>query len=155
LPSTNGVIQNNSDQRVADGTISAQAAGPFTNGSEAGNYALNWSGVSYNSSLQVQGEEDYVGQMVLSSATSNNVSGALDFNAFSSNQGIFLNKTISGNGLTINGDGTLANDMSVKVNTSPAATLNFKAFVVNQNTIYVVSSDNNRSTAGIITSQSQ
>jgi len=152
---TRGVIQNVVNERVADGTISAQAAGPFTTASFAGNYALNWSGISENSDLGIQGEEDYVGQLVFSSASSNNVSGALDFNAFSSNQGVFLNKTITGNGLTINGDGTQANDLSVKVNTSPAATLNFKAFVVDQNNIYVVSSDDNRSTAGVIISQSQ
>lgn len=151
---THGVIQDNSDQRVGDGTIAAQAAGPFTNGSLAGKFAFNWSGINFNTSTQAQGEEDYVGQLVLASGSSNNVTGATDFNSFSSNQGVFLNKTVTGT-LTVNADGTQANDLMIKVNTSPAATIDFKAFVVDQNTIFVVCSDSDRSEVGIITGQSQ
>src|SRR5262249_61385353 len=88
-------------------------------------YGLNFSGVSQNSSTMTTAEEDYVGHITLSSAGSNNVSGAVDFSEFSSNQGGFVNVVVSGNGLTIGGDGATSsgtrNLLSPKMGGQPAS----------------------------------
>jgi hypothetical protein len=153
-----GVIQNVSKNSVADGSLAFQTAGPFTNTSLAGNYGLNFSGISSNSSAQVTGEEDFVGQIVLSSASSNNVNGAVDFSEFSSNQGVFPNIVVSGNGLTIGGDGTNSssgsrNALSLKLNSTPSSTLNFAPYIVNSQTMFVAGTDSNRTISGIISVQ--
>ena len=155
--SSSGVLQNVSKNSVADGSLVFQTAGPFTNTSLAGNYGLNFSGISSNSSTTVTAEEDFVGQIVLSSASSNNVSGAVDFSEFSSNQGVFPNIVVSGNGLTIGGDGTTAggtrNALSLKINSSPSATLNFAPYIVNSQTIFIAGMDSDRTVTGIISVQ--
>lgn len=155
--SSSGVIQNVSKNSVADGSLAFQTGGPFTNTSMAGNYGLNFSGISSNSSQQVTGEEDFVGQIVLSSASSNNVSGAVDFSEFSSNQGVFPNIVVSGNGLTIGGDGTGAggsrNALSLKLNSTPSATLNFAPYIVNSQTIFIAGTDGDRTVSGVISVQ--
>jgi hypothetical protein len=155
--SSAGVMQDVSKNSVADGNIAFQTGAPFTNSSLAGNYGLNFAGISSNSSAQVTGEEDFVGQIVLSSAGSNNVSGAVDFSEFSSNQGVFPNIVVSGGGLTIGGDGATSsgsrNALSLKLNTSPSTTLNFVPYIVNSQTIFVAGTDGNRTISGTISVQ--
>jgi hypothetical protein len=155
--SSGGVIQDVSKNNVADGSIQLQTGAPFSNSSLAGNYGLNFSGVSSNGSIGVTAEEDYVGQITLSSATSNNVTGAVDFSEFSSNQGVFTNIVVSGNGLTVGGDGTTGsgtrNTLSLKLNTSPTSTLDFAPYIVNSQTIFVAGTDSNRVISGTITVQ--
>lgn len=150
-----GVIQDNSLNNVADGMILAQTGGPFTSPSLAGNFGFNWSGISSNSSTGVSAEEDFVGQFALSNASSNNITGAVDFSEFSSNNGIFLDKVVNGKGLTINADGTSRNTFQPTINTSPSATINFAAYVANGNTIFVAVTDSNRVTAGTLSKQSK
>lgn len=150
---TQGVIQDNSNLIVADGTLLAQTGSPFSNTNLAGNYAFNWSGISTNNSTLVTAEEDFVGQLALSSSTSSNVTGALDLSEFSSNQGVFLNIVLSG-GLTISGDGTQSNGFTTTLQTNPSSTINFKAIPVNPNSIFVLTIDNSRTTAGIMQKQS-
>jgi hypothetical protein len=156
---TQGVIQDISPNIVADGTILAQSGGPFTTTSLAGNYGFNLSGVSSNSSTGVTAEEDYVGQLALSAGSSNNVSGASDFSEFSSNNGVFLNIVVNGAGLSIQGDGTTAtgnsNTLQLKFNTTPTSTLNFAAYIVNTNTMFVAGIDNNRVISGTLTQQTK
>ncbi|HSC45336.1 MAG TPA: hypothetical protein VLC94_05880, partial [Candidatus Acidoferrum sp.] len=126
-----GVIQdvsvNNNKGNVGDGTLQLQTGGPFT--SFGGDYGLNFTGISSNGSTQLTGEEDYVGHLNFASNSANgNVSGAVDFSEFSSNQGAFFNVVVSGTGLTIGGDGTTSsgtrNALSLKLNSSPSSTLN-------------------------------
>jgi hypothetical protein len=150
------VFQDNSNGIVADGILLSQTGGPFSNAMLSGNYAFNWSGISSNSNTGVTAEEDYVGQFALSSSSSNNVSGATDFSEFSSNQGVFLNIGIAG-GLTLNGDATSSsgnrNTFSVKTSNSPPTTINFTAYVVNPNMIFLVGVDNTRVIAGTVSRQ--
>jgi hypothetical protein len=154
-----GVIQDDSAGFVADGTISSQTAAPFTNSNMAGKFGFNLSGISFNSKNQTSGEEDFVGQLALSSSSSNNVTGAADFSEFSSNQGVFLNIVVNGSGLGIQGDGTTStgpsNTLQLKFNTSLPSTLNFAAYIVNPNTIFLSGTDGSRVTAGSLSIQSK
>jgi len=155
--SSGGVIQDVSKNTVADGNIQLQTGSPFSNSSLAGNYGFNFSGIGNNSTNGVLGEEDYVGQIALTGAASNNVSGAVDFSAFSSNQGVFLNVAVSGNGLTVGGDGTTStgtrNTLSLKLAGNPSTTLTFAAYIVNSQTIYVAGTDSARVISGTVTVQ--
>jgi hypothetical protein len=153
-----GVIQDDSSGFVSDGTILSQTGGPFTNASLAGNFGFNLSGISSNGSTGLTDEEDYVGQIKLSSNSSNNAIGAADFSEFSALK-VFLDVVVNGNGLAIQGDGTTAtgtsNTLQLRFNTSPASTLNFAAYIVNPNTIFVSGTDNNRVIAGAFSTQTQ
>jgi hypothetical protein len=155
--SSGGVIQDVSKNNVADGSIQLQTGAPFSNASLAGDYGLNFTGVSSNSSAGVTAEEDYVGHLKLSSAASNNVAGAVDFSEFSSNQGVFTNVLVSGTGLTVGGDGTTntgtRNALSLNLNTSPSSTLNFAAYIVNSQSIFVAGTDSNRVISGTVNVQ--
>jgi hypothetical protein len=123
----------------------------------AGDYGLNFTGVSSNGTLGVTAEEDYVGHITFSSASSNNVAGAVDFSEFSSNQGVFTDIVVSGNGLAVGGDGTtssgMRNALSLKLNGSPSSTLNFAPYIVNSQTMFVAGTDSNRVISGAITVQ--
>jgi len=155
--SSGGVIQDVSKNTVADGNIQLQTGAPFSNSSLAGNYGFNFSGIGNNTTNGVLGEEDYVGQIALTSAASNNLSGAVDFSAFSSNQGAFFNVVVSGNGLTVGGDGTTSsgtrNTLLLKLAGNPSTTLNFAAYIVNSQTIYVAGTDSARVISGTVTVQ--
>ena len=155
--SSGGVIQDVSKNNVADGSIQLQTSAPFSNSSLAGDYGLNFTGTSSNSSTGLTGEEDYVGHVNFSSATSNNVSGAVDFSEFSSNQGAFTNVVVSGNGLTVGGDGTTnsgtRNSLTLTLSTNPSSTLHFVTYFVNSQTMYVAGTDSNRVISGTITVQ--
>jgi len=155
--SSGGVIQDASKNNVGDGSIQLQTGAPFSNSSLAGDYGLNFAGVSSNGSIGVTAEEDYVGQITFSSASSNNVTGTVDFSEFSSNQGVFTNIVVSGSGLTVGGDGTTSsgtrNALSLKLNASPSATLNFAPYIVNSQTMFVAGTDSNRVISGTITLQ--
>jgi hypothetical protein len=155
--SSGGVIQDVSHNNVADGSIQLQTGSPFTNASLAGDYGIGFSGVSENNSTTAIGEEDYVGHIALSSNSSTNVSGALDFTEFSSNQGLFTNVVVSGNGLTVGGDGTTStgarNALSLRLAGNPSSTLNFVPYFVNSQTMFIAGTDSNRVVSGTVTVQ--
>ena len=153
-----GVIQDVSKNQVADGTLQLQTGGPFSLGTLGGDYAAVLTGVSSNGSTQETGEEDYVGHLnFASSSAGGNVSGVVDFSEFSSNQGAFFNIVVSGNGLTVGGDGTTSsgtrNALQLKLNATPSSTLNFVAYIVNSQTMVVAGTDSNRTISGTITLQ--
>jgi hypothetical protein len=157
-----GVIQDvtltNNGGNVGDGFLQLQTGAPFTLAGLAGNYGLNFSGVSSNSSTQATAEEDFVGRITFTTTSAGgNVSGAVDFSELTSNQGGFLNVVVSGNGLTIGGDGSTSsgtrNSLSLKLNTSPSSTLNFVPYIVDSQHIFVAGTDNNRVISGVITLQ--
>jgi hypothetical protein len=81
----------------------------------------------------------------------------VDFSAFNSNQGVFTNVVISGTGLTVGGDGTTSsgsrNTLSLKLAGNPSTTLNFAAYIVNSQTIYVAGTDSGRVISGTVTLQ--
>jgi hypothetical protein len=154
---TQGVIQDNSAGLVGDGVIMAQTGG--SQSALASNFAFNWSGISTNNTNGVSEEEDFVGQVKITSASSNNVSGAMDFSELNSNQGAFHNSALSGV-LTINGDGTNSSGSrsgltvtGTNPNGGPSTTFKFTVYVVNPTTIFVVSQDTDRVTGGTFTQQ--
>jgi hypothetical protein len=155
--SSGGIIQDVGANQVADGTLALQAGAPFSNSSLAGDFGLNFSGLSTNGTLNVTGEEDYVGHINFASTTSNNVTGTVDFTEFSSNQGLFTNVVLSGNGLTVGGDGTTSsgtrNALTLTLSGNPSSTLHFVPYFVNSQTMYVAGTDSNRVISGTITVQ--
>jgi hypothetical protein len=153
---TTGVIQDTSKGLIADGTILAQQVGPFTVGALAGSYIFNWSGVQIGSSNAISFYEEFVGQYTLSSVSSSNIVGAVDYTelGLSASPTPFLNLGYSGT-LTINGNGTDNNGYKVVVNGSPATTFNFQAYIVDPTTMFVVGSDSIRTTGGTVSIQTQ
>lgn len=148
---TAGVLQDTSLGLISDGPIHSQAAGPFTVSAAAGNYIFNWSGVQLGSSTAIPFEEDFVGVYTMSSATSNNITGVVDFVelGLSSNNNPFLNIVINGT-LSVTGDGTNNNAYRIATSSSPSTTFNYQAYFVDENTLYLLCSDSARTTAGIV-----
>jgi hypothetical protein len=150
-----GVIQDTSLGLISDGALRGQAAGPFTVAASAGSYIFNWSGVQLGSSTAVPFEEDFVGQYVLANTSSNNISGVVDFvelGLSSKNNPAFLNFSIGGT-LTVKGDGTNNNTYQISINGTPSATFSYQAYFVDANTLFLLCSDNTRTTAGIVALQ--
>ncbi len=143
---TQGFIQDNSANVVGDGTITAQS-GTFTPASLAGSYAIDWGGVNLDNGF----EEDFVGVIPISNASTNNISGGVvDFTELGDLK-IFTGIAVNGF-LTLQGDGSLGgaqgNAMQLTTATSPATTFNFRAYVVDNNTIVIVGVDNDRVVIG-------
>lgn len=131
---------------TADGSMQMQTGNPFTTAGEAGNWGFNWSGESINGSTGILAEEDFVGQYTQTSSGS--ISGGVDFTELSANS-VVTGGAFSGT-MTVAGDGTLRNTYSITLATSPAATLNFAAYLVDANTIFVVGVDTHRTITGSI-----
>ncbi len=147
-------LQDTSNGIVADGPMQAQSGSPFTNANIAGSYAFNWSGVQLGSQNAIPFEEDFVGQYVLDSSTSNNASGVMDYTELGlSGKQLFSNTAITGS-FTIKDDGTNDNKFQVINHNSPSVTYNFVAYVVSPTTTYMLITDATRVTAGITTQQS-
>jgi hypothetical protein len=143
---TQGFIQDDSANVVADGSITAQS-GTFTAALMAGSYAINWSGVNLSNGF----EEDFVGVIPVSSSGSNNISGGVvDFTELGDGK-VFTGIPVNGL-LTLQGDGTLGgaqgNAMQLTTTQTPSTTFNFRAYVVNDNTIILVGVDNVRVVIG-------
>src|SRR5262249_53965395 len=110
--------------------------------------ALNWSGVT--SSSGVVDEEDIVGQIDLTSGKS--FSGAADLNEFGPGKQ-FTNVPVTGT-LTLNGDGTGHNTFTITLQTSPAnSNIPFFAYVVQDNTVLLLSTQSVRVVAGVLNQQ--
>lgn len=143
---TQGFIQDNSANVVADGSLTAQS-GPFSSGSLAGNFAISWSGVNLENGF----EEDFVGVIPVSSAGSSNITnGVVDFTELGDGK-IFTNVPVSGF-LTLQGDGSLGgaqgNALQLTTSTSPSTTFNFRAYLLSNNTFIIVGVDSDRVVIG-------
>ena len=143
---TQAVIQDNSNGIVADGSMQMQTGSPFTAAASAGNWAFNWSGLSVNSNTGGFGEEDFLGQYSEDSAGT--ITGGVDFTELSANS-VVTGAAFSGS-LTVNSDGTSRNPYKVTLSTSPSTTLNFSAYFVDANTIFVVGTDTHRTITGVL-----
>ena len=130
---------------TADGSMQMQS-GTFTTAAEAGNWGFNWSGESINGTTGGFGEEDFVGQYTQTSSGS--ISGGVDFTETSASS-VVLGAALSGS-LAISGDGTGRNTYSITLATSPSATLNFAAYMLDPNTIFVVGVDTHRTITGSV-----
>jgi hypothetical protein len=131
---------------TADGSMQMQTGNPFSTAGEAGNWAFNWSGESINGTTGILAEEDFVGQYTQTSSGS--ISGGVDFTELSANS-VVTGAAMSGT-MAVVGDGTLRNTYSITLATSPSSTLNFAAYLVDANTIFVVGVDTHRTITGSI-----
>lgn len=131
---------------TADGSMQMQTGNPFSTAGEAGNWAFNWSGESINGTTGILAEEDFVGQYT--QTTSGSISGGVDFTELSANS-VVTGAAMSGT-MAVVGDGTLRNTYSITLATSPSSTLNFAAYLVDANTIFVVGVDTHRTITGSI-----
>ena len=137
---------NNGPIVTSDGSMQMQTGSPYTNAAVAGNWAFNWSGESINGTTGILAEEDFVGQYTQTSSGS--ISGAADFTELSANS-VVTGDAITGM-MTISGDGTGRNGYSITLQASPSATLNFAAYFVDPNTIFVVGTDTHRTITGSV-----
>ena len=144
---TSGFIQDQSPNIVEDGTLLGQPATVST-ATVSNRYALNWSGVT--SSSGIVDEEDLVGQIDLTSGMS--FTGAADLNEFGPGKQ-FANVPVSGT-LALIGDGTGHNTFTITLQTSPAnSNIPFFAYVGQNNTVLLLSTQNVRVVAGILNQQ--
>lgn len=153
LSGTQAVVQETTAGLIGGGPMYAQTAGPFTVSGSAGSYVFNWNGEQLGSSTAVPLQEDFVGQYTLSSVTSSNIAGAIDYVEIGiTGNSLFTNVGLGGT-LTINGDGTANNLYKFALGGTSPTTVNFQAYFVNPETVVAVSSDNNRTIVGILNQQ--
>jgi hypothetical protein len=149
---TQAVIQDTSNGVIADGSMLAQAAGPLTFPT-TGNFAFNWSGIILNSSNTIQFEEDFVGQYSPGTPGANGFNGAMDFEELGSGgKNLFTNVPITVS-TSIQLDGTGPNGYRVVTGNSPSTTFNYRAYIVDQNTVFLMGFDSNQVIAGTVVAQ--
>ncbi|MGH9680632.1 MAG: hypothetical protein ACRD4Y_11840, partial [Candidatus Acidiferrales bacterium] len=137
---SSAVFQETDSSITSDGTLLAQTSSPVTLDSLAGPFAFGWSGADGN------GEEDFVGQMKLTSSTGNNTTGIMNLNEFgTANQ--YFNIQLNGP-LTITPPGTGPNTLAVTAVTGLSTTFNFTAYPVDSNTVFLVGVDGVRVVSG-------
>jgi hypothetical protein len=151
---TQAVVLDESTGLISSGLMAAQASNISTS-TLASNYVFNWSGVFLPSSGNVGSQEDFVGQY--SQNSSGSISGAVDFmepGTTSSHGPLFLNSAVSGS-LILNSDPTTRNDYDITISTSGVSpgTINFKAYIANSNTIFLLSVGSNQVLAGTVVPQ--
>jgi len=152
---TQAVIQDVTSGIVADGPMLEQSGAPFTNANLAGNYAFNWSGINIGQQNFVPLNENFVGQYILSSAASSNLTGIMDYTeAGTTGSTLYSSIGLAGN-LTINTDGSANNKLQVVSGSPSSSTFNFAAYVVSPSITYVLCTDRTRVTAGIASQQTQ
>ncbi len=145
---TSAAIQETSNLVIGSGQLSGQSGNPYSNSSLDGNYAFNWTGTNLIAGV----EEDFAGQYALSSSTSSNISGAIDYVELGSNKGFFSDIAITGT-LKLNGDGTLRNGYQITAQSSPATTFNWTAYQISPSLEYLISIDATRVTTGLASVQ--
>ncbi|HTZ48538.1 MAG TPA: hypothetical protein VMH20_13150 [Verrucomicrobiae bacterium] len=154
ISSTQGVVQELSKGLVSAGPIYAQNPGPFTLSGSAGTFVTDWSGVQLgglgSSTAIAPFQEEFVGQYVLANTSSSNIGGQIDYVEFGlTSKTLFPTETLAGT-LTIHDDGTTNNHYQYGVNGSPSITVNFEAYFVNPQMLLMVTSDDKRTTSGIV-----
>jgi hypothetical protein len=159
---SSGVIQETSQSQangvvnVADGSIEAQGAGPFSSSNITGTYALNWSGLVVASGT-VEDEEDLVAQATVSSLA---LSGTDDIFQFTSSTLTPQTDLALGGSIKIGGDGTSGDGnrttMSVVYNRSSGATVDCVVYFVSPQLAFFANNKNTgtqRIIAGILKAQ--
>jgi hypothetical protein len=146
---SSGFIQDTSSAVVADGSLFLQS-GTFTAASLAGNFIANWSGVNARNAF----EEDFNAQFALSSATTNNIAGVVDYteladnnNPVVTNAGVAGTFTLTGSGT---GGGTMADTVSLQAG---GQTFNFHAYLISNNSILLIGTDSNHVVLGTVSRQ--
>jgi hypothetical protein len=153
ISATQAAVQETSKGIIGTGPLEAQTGGPFTLSGSAGMYISNWNGVQLGSSTAVPYEENYVNQYALSSVNSSNIAGTADYVELGLSQKNMYSNVGLGGTLTIKNDGTVNNLYRFALNGSPSITVNFQAYFVNPGTVFMICSDSNRTTSGIVSQQ--
>jgi hypothetical protein len=149
---TQAVIQDTSNGVIADGSMLAQSAGPLSFAT-TGNFAFSWSGIILATSNTAQFEEDFVGQYSPGTLAAGGFNGAMDFTELgSANKNLFLDIPIAVS-TAINRDGTGPNGYRVVTGNSPSTTFNYRAYIVDQNTTFLMGFDGNQVIAGTVSTQ--
>lgn len=147
---TQAVIQDQSIGIVADGSMLAQGTGTITNASLAGNYAMNWSGVTVVNNGNASGEEDLLGEASFGSAGA--LTGTVDFNEFAT--GAEFGSVGMTGSLKLAADPSSHNALTVNLATNPANNgITAFAYVANNNTILLMTTQAVRFAAGVMTPQ--
>lgn len=150
---TQGFIQDNSVNTVADGGLTMQPAGTLSSTTIAGSYAFNWSGSNGNGAGG--NEEDFAGVFTIPSGGGAFTGGDVDFAELGAGK-IFLDVAFNGH-LTINGDGTgggtQGNTFQIVTEQTVPGTFNFRAYDLGGNTFLIVGTDNGRVVIGTVVPQ--
>ncbi len=141
---TQAVIQDQSLNIVEDGSMLAQGTGAISNASLAGNYAINWSGVTNTNAGT--GEEDLVGATALASGV---LTGTIDLNE----SGALNTGVVMTGALALSGDGTGHNTLTVNLAAAASAPIPAFAYVAANNTVLFMGTQTTRIIAGVLTPQ--
>jgi hypothetical protein len=148
-----GFIQDESNNVVADGSLNAQTASGISTSSLAGNYAFNWSGSNFSGG---QGnEEDFAGVFTYPSGGGMLTNGDLDLAELGAGR-IFENVVFSGSLTPMGngtGGGTAGNTLQIVSQEPFSATINFRAYAISNTSFIIVSVDSNRTVIGPLTLQ--
>jgi hypothetical protein len=144
---TQGYIQDNSVNTVADGSLNAQSANSLLSSTIQGNYAFNWSGSNANGAGG--NEEDFVGVFTQPS-TPAFTGGVVDFAELGAGK-IFLGIAFTGT-FTINGDGTgggaNANTLQIVTQQAVSGKFNFHVYATSPGNFIIVGVDTGRVVIG-------
>jgi hypothetical protein len=154
VASSQGVIQVTSAGIIADGPLLAQSSGPFALNGLTGNFVFHWRGEQLGANTAIPLEETYTGAYALSSASSSNIGGIVDYVQLDLSGQNFYPDVPLGGTLTINDEGTANNHYKFAINGTQSSTINFQAYFVSPSTVLMVTSDNNHTTAGFVNQQS-
>jgi hypothetical protein len=148
---SSGVIQDDTNLTVADGSINAQTGGPFSSSSIAGTYALNWSGVALQ--LGSFGEEDVIGQVAISGLSLKGTSDINSFNALNVVPDAATAGTIVLGGDGSGGDSSRNTIRPLSLTQNGTIHPNFVVYVVNPNTLFIATTDTDRIVLGTLVKQ--
>ena len=148
---SSGVIQDDTNLTVADGSINAQTDGPFSTSNIAGAYALNWSGVATQSGSF--GEEDVIGQVAISGLSVKGTSDINSFNALNVVPDAATAGTIVLGGDPTGGDSSRNTIRPLSLTQNGTINPNFVVYVVNPNTLFIATTDTDRIVLGTLVKQ--
>jgi hypothetical protein len=147
-----GFIQDESGNVVADGTLNAQTANGLSASTIAGSYAFNWSGTNFRGAAG--NEEDFAGAFTIPSGGGTLMNGAVDYVQFGT--ALQLDQSFTGK-IAIAGDGTGggsgANTMQIVTSNATPATANFHVYAISNTSFIIVGVDNSRVVLGPMIAQ--
>jgi hypothetical protein len=150
---TQGFIQDNSINSVADGSLNAQTVTGLSQSSIAGNYAFNWSGSNANGAGG--NEEDFVGVFTLPSSGAALSNGVVDFAELGAGK-VFLDIAFNGT-FMLNGDGTgggsSGNTLQIVTQQTVSGKFNFRVYATSPGNFIIVGTDNGRVVIGPLVEQ--
>jgi hypothetical protein len=135
---------------IEDGSMYAQGSSTISASSLAGNYGLNWSGVTVLNGGGSEGEEDVIGEATLNSSGA--LTGTVDVNELAGSVGPLPGIGLSGS-FTLNSDPTSHNPVTITLATNPTIKVTAFAYVAANNNILLLTTENVRIATGVMTPQ--